>query len=269
MNISAGADIAPLLDQFIAAFDCNEALKFDLAYYTTHRKRFLQTARFIPHAAGDGSRALELGATSLFQVALGSVFGYAPVLGTHVSSNVEEKRYFRSFAVGERETSNLLVSINLESDVYPFEDSSFDFILCGEVIEHMDVDPMFMLAECNRILKPGGALLVTTPNCCSARNFWKIAQGYRPHFFMQYERTRNPYRHNIEYDVHAINQLLRAAGLTPTSIETFDVFEEPLPEGIALLKSAGLPLDHRGDCIFALAAKTSGVVDRWPAGLYV
>jgi len=269
MSISTGADIGPLFDQFIAAFDPSASLQFDLAYYATHRKRFLQTARFIPHAANDGARALELGATGLFQVALGSVFGYAPVLGTHVTSDVERKRYRRSFEIGRHKTSNLLVSIDLESDIYPFEDASIDFILCGEVIEHMDVDPMFMLAECNRILKPGGSLLITTPNCCSARNFWKIAQGYRPHFFMQYERSRNPYRHNIEYDVHSVVQLLRAAGFAPTSVETFDVFEEPLADGIALLKSAGLPLDHRGDCIFALARKTSGVVDRWPAGLYV
>lgn len=269
MNTATGADIGPLFEHFITTFDSKASLQFDHAYYTTHRKRFLRTARFIPHATGEGSRALELGATTLFQVALKHVFGYAPVLGTHLTSDVERKRYRRTFEIGDLKTSNLLVSIDLESDIYPFEDSSTDFILCGEVIEHMDVDPMFMLAECNRILKPGGTLLITTPNCCSARNFWKIAQGYRPHFYMQYERSRNPYRHNIEYDVHSIVRFLQAAGFTPTSVETFDVFEEPLEEGIALLKSAGLPLDHRGDCIFALARKTSGVVDRWPAGLYV
>ena len=44
-------------------------------------------------------------------------------------------------------------------------------------------------------------MVLTTPNSCSGRNFWKIAHGYRPHFYMQYEKSRSPYRHNIEYDV--------------------------------------------------------------------
>ncbi len=32
-----------------------------------------------------------------------------------------------------------------------------------EVLEHFTADPMFALAELNRVLKPGGFLLLTTP----------------------------------------------------------------------------------------------------------
>lgn len=41
--------------------------------------------------------------------------------------------------------------------------NSFDSILCSEVIEHV-LYPQKVLAECFRILKPQGKLLITTPN---------------------------------------------------------------------------------------------------------
>ena len=164
---------------------------------------------------------------------------------------------------------NLTFSVNLESDILPLPAEQFGLVLCCEVLEHMDIDPMFMLAEVNRVCRLGGELVLTTPNCCSARNFWKIAQGYRPHFFMQYERSRSPYRHNIEWDVHAVVQLARAAGFEPVSLETLDVFEPPMPEALGLLTKNQLTTDHRGDCIMLRARKVSGVVDRWPAGIYI
>ena len=115
----------------------------------------------------------------------------------------------------------------------------------------------------------GRQLIITTPNCCSARNTWKILQGYRPHFFMQYEKSRSPYRHNFEYDVHSARQLLEAAGFRIERLYTVDVFEEPVPQALDFLKRNHLPLDHRGDDIFMLATKAGPVVDRWPYGMYV
>lgn len=45
----------------------------------------------------------------------------------------------------------------------PYADNSFDGILCSEGIEHID-NQMFLLRELYRILKPGGILIITTPN---------------------------------------------------------------------------------------------------------
>ena len=45
----------------------------------------------------------------------------------------------------------------------PFEDASFDLVWCSEVIEHLE-DPAFSLSELRRVTKPGGLLLLTTPN---------------------------------------------------------------------------------------------------------
>jgi SAM-dependent methyltransferase len=45
----------------------------------------------------------------------------------------------------------------------PYDDNAFDLVLMIEVIEHV-VDKKRMLEEVNRVLRPSGRLLLTTPN---------------------------------------------------------------------------------------------------------
>ena len=45
----------------------------------------------------------------------------------------------------------------------PFEDASFDLVVCFETIEHVD-DPERVLSELDRVLAADGLLLVSTPN---------------------------------------------------------------------------------------------------------
>lgn len=49
---------------------------------------------------------------------------------------------------------------------FPFEKNFFDFIVAGEIIEHI-YDTDFFLEEIHRILKPGGKLIISTPNIAS------------------------------------------------------------------------------------------------------
>ena len=45
----------------------------------------------------------------------------------------------------------------------PFNDSTFDIVLCNHVLEHIKKHPQ-ALSEILRVLKPGGLLLVGVPN---------------------------------------------------------------------------------------------------------
>jgi hypothetical protein len=118
-------------------------------------------------------------------------------------------------------------------------------------------------------MRTGGKLLLTTPNVTSSRNVGKILEGYAPHFFMQYHKDRSPYRHNIEYAPDQVSALVTAAGFRVDRLWTADTFEEPAPDMIELLDRLGFPTHARGDNMFVVATKESGVRDRHPPTVYV
>lgn len=68
----------------------------------------------------------------------------------------------------------------LQLAVPPFtglDDNSFDYVLSFQVIEHIQEDLKF-LQEIHRVLKPGGKLILTTPNklMSLSRNPWHIRE---------------------------------------------------------------------------------------------
>ena len=55
------------------------------------------------------------------------------------------------------------------NEAFPFEDGEFNLVTCLEVIEHIKT-PDNMLKEITRVLKPGGSLIISTPNI----NWWYL-----------------------------------------------------------------------------------------------
>jgi ubiquinone/menaquinone biosynthesis C-methylase UbiE len=77
-----------------------------------------------------------------------------------------------------------------------FEDNSFDFIFCAEVIEHMK-EPDQLINEMHRVLKVGGICLTTTPyrdRIVCLEHLWeydwqdlqKLFQGFERHSIFRY-----------------------------------------------------------------------------------
>jgi len=62
----------------------------------------------------------------------------------------------------------------------PFKKNEFDFVFCGEIIEHiMDID--FFISNLKKVLKPNGVLVITTPNLASFWNRFFLVFGFQPH----------------------------------------------------------------------------------------
>jgi SAM-dependent methyltransferase len=63
----------------------------------------------------------------------------------------------------------------------PFADGSADAVIFSEVIEHL-VDPDSALDELRRVLRPGGHLLLSTPNLAAWYNRGLLLAGVQPVF---------------------------------------------------------------------------------------
>ncbi|MCE5274583.1 MAG: class I SAM-dependent methyltransferase [Syntrophaceae bacterium] len=70
-------------------------------------------------------------------------------------------------------------SLVLVSDItrLPFDDGSFDIVICSEVLEHIP-DHKKAMAEIIRVLKPGKSLVVSVPRYLPERICWALSEDY-------------------------------------------------------------------------------------------
>jgi SAM-dependent methyltransferase len=66
----------------------------------------------------------------------------------------------------------------LGGERFPMPDSHYDAVVLTEVIEHINQHPQLVLGECNRILKPGGLMIVTTPNSSGWKKIRAAIEGH-------------------------------------------------------------------------------------------
>jgi SAM-dependent methyltransferase len=159
---------------------------------------------------------------------------------------------------------------DVERDPWPFADESFDCVLCMELIEHLTLSPAHMLHEANRVLAPGGALVLTTPNSISATRLAALARGRTVHW--PYSGWGTLGRHNREFTPDEVRLVLEAANFrADVSTANLEGYEAPDRLGRALQLLARLPGSRparRRDHVFALARKAGPPRLAFPESLY-
>ncbi|MFC6640144.1 glycosyltransferase [Sulfitobacter sediminilitoris] len=158
---------------------------------------------------------------------------------------------------------------NGERDPWPYDDNTFDLVTGMEILEHLALDPYFFYTEAVRVLKPGGHLLITTPNVNSHRGVWKALNNVAPYSFGIFVPSGGVYgRHNREYAPRELSMIGEAAGLKTVRLQTFDVYDRHIePEIAQMLVARGDDLSLRGENIQYFARKT-GVPQGYPENLY-
>jgi SAM-dependent methyltransferase len=216
-----------------------------------------------------------MGAYLQITPALRNQLGYGEVRGCYYGKLGRTDHRTVTSASGESFACEI-DHFDAEKDVFPYPDGHFATVICGELIEHLFEDPMHLMSQVNRILKPGGHLVLTTPNIAALRGISGILQGYHPGFFHAYIRPAEgtgevDARHNREYAPREIHQLLENSGFEVTRLETGEFRDEPHPEFgwiLHLLERYRLSTLLRGDGIYAVGKKVGAVRERYPAWLY-
>ena len=90
-----------------------------------------------------------------------------------------------------------------------FPENSFDAVVSSHVIEHVH-DPVGLLKECRRILRPDGKLVIITPNVASWGHTW-----FRSNWL-----ALDPPRHLHLFNATSLRRAAKDAGLTVSSLTT-------------------------------------------------
>jgi SAM-dependent methyltransferase len=231
--------------------------------------RFIHSWQLVRNETG---KCLELGANPYFITWL---------LQEHTSLDLTLANYFggeegtgaqtMSWQAGDSRKSSTFSfdHFNMEESRFPYEDASFDVVLYCEIIEHLLMNPVHTLTEIRRVMKPGGLLVVTTPNVARLGNVLAIADGrsiYDPYSGF------GPYgRHNREFSMMELLHLLEFAGFEHESSFTADAHREDHTAHPKFAMAATLIADrpaHLGQYLFAAVRATKQPEPGLPASLF-
>ena len=140
---------------------------------------------------------------------LGSGTGYfAEIMCTQASSTFCLDIALRNLlSIKQRENKNLFL-IYSDAEHLPFSDTSFNKVLCSEVLEHVEGDRE-ALKEITRMLQPGGTLVITVP--CSELRFPTLIDLLGIKTVHDYEGPEKHCRKG--YTLREISDLLTVSGL--------------------------------------------------------
>jgi len=137
-----------------------------------HRGKLAMIDRLVKTYLNSDSRLLEIGCGAgnlLMQAVVKDSYAVALDLSmqalTFVRSRLQE-------ACQGMNAPRDFACIQSIGEMLPLPDASFDCVILSEVIEHLKA-PQVSAREAARVLRPGGRLLITTPNY---RSFWPLME---------------------------------------------------------------------------------------------
>ncbi|MDP9341851.1 MAG: class I SAM-dependent methyltransferase [Actinomycetota bacterium] len=244
-----------------------------LTYLEESMARLVQTLMRVPPGT-KSDKVLELGAYMQMTPALGRLLEYGEVRGAYFGplgqtdskiSTIDGRAIFRCE----------VDLFDVERDRFPYDDGRFQTVLACEIIEHLVLDPMHMLLEIRRVLRPGGTLVLTTPNVTSFTSVSRVlTQSGNPQVYSQYpnpggEGRESETPHVREYAPGELREAVESAGFEVISLVTARVGSFDAQDVEALLRANGFPGELRGEQMYCIAlARPDRPVTRYPSFLY-
>ncbi len=183
-----------------------------------------EVLRFVPNP-NDRGKALEIGSPPFHITLLLQRFrNYdLSLTGFATDGRPEIEQTLESPEFGETYTFRC-TCFDAEKERFPYEDGSFDLVTWCEVIEHLTENPVHTLAEIHRVLKPGGALVLSTPNASRADSISNFLAGRNIYDPYHLGAPLKGSRHSREYTFSELQELLEGCGYSIDRMEDIDIY---------------------------------------------
>lgn len=238
------ADLEQLLDQVIAELKEQPPDLLSIgdrtgesAYLEHARSSYLRTLRDVVRIADSMAspprefRILEIGAF------LGVVSSVLARLGFCVTAHDIPEFMGNERLLGRYHADGVTtISSNLRSYALPVDTAAFNLVIMCETLEHLNFNPLPVLAELNRVLAQDGHLYLSLPNQASLVNRVKLLCGRSIHnpvqdFAEQLSRKSNMIVgiHWREYTGAELHELIFRSGFTLVSHGYYTTHKASIP----------------------------------------
>ena len=162
-------------------------------------------------ATKDLHHVLELGANPyIMTLMMKRRFGFELKLANYFSERLTAQESVHVAELNGVRIEFPFCHFNIEPDVFPYPDEQFDCVLFCEILEHLLESPDRAVAELARVLRPGGYVIVSTPNATRLTNLYFLLLG---HNIWDRYSPNGPYgRHNREFTLAEVRDLLEHHG---------------------------------------------------------
>ncbi len=258
---------------FLISLELKDAPRQEMQGYCHQDwRRFVYTFGLVRDLEG---RCLELGANPYFTTML--LKRYTPLeltlanyFGPHFGAVATQYATVLNNDTGDRDAVEFpFVHFNCEQDRFPFEDATFDVVLFCEILEHLQLDPVRVILEIKRVLKPGGHLVLTTPNVARLENVARLIAG--ANVYDPYSGYGAYGRHNREYARHDLWRLLDYCGFDIEEAFTADVHKNATADYLPVDSFAHLVrfrMQDLGQYLFTRSRHARPGGNKRPAWLY-
>jgi len=179
-----------------------------IRYLQNHRERYIDLVNIIMRF-GPNHDLLEIGSYPGHLSVILKRLGYAITC-----VDIEPNRIQRYW----NKNSIVVDKFDVENEVLSYESGSFDICLFTEVLEHLRINPILPLQEIHRVLRPGGILILSTPNISplDRLNFF-IGNDYQGDLIHEYNKLNwlGHMGHIRLYSKKDITNLLTYIGFSP------------------------------------------------------
>jgi SAM-dependent methyltransferase len=246
---------------------------WEAGYLGYHWRRFQDTVRLLPE--GGGRRLLDVGAFPGHLSALAHARGWRV---TGLNNAIESGDSYQEFLRRCRDRQIEILACEVEREPFPLATGSMDAVMFCELFEHLHWNPFHTLKEIFRVLRPGGMLLLTTPNYRRAETLFRYFRGwgYQPpvsRTFHELWPSLYYHRHNREYTANELLYYLSLQGKDLYDFRTEPVCFSDCLDGepdipVVLGQRRGLPERVLGPLLRRLAPGTRGqlMVRAWRSG---